>query len=718
MKRMLSFCIGLISLFVAASTVHAASFSVVSDNTVDIVGVYNKAGGSSNFVDLSVSPIKAVRAQEPKPYPNGYVSEGPEVTNSVWDTGVEWSFQTNAPGSDWIWETERAEGPASLDPSDPRYDADASSNGRVVVFQKEFDIVGIPQNSNLRITADNGWEVWVNGNYVARSATAKTAGWELSALYESSLGSSGWQTVGNITIPASVLLTGKNTLKILAGNEYYHPSNPNFEANNSPVPAYVSNPYTQRNPGGLIFSLNVAYEVSPLVVTKTVETSFSRTWNWTIEKTVSPETMTLAAGQQANANYTVAVTADPTDSDWAVSGTITIQNPNTVPAEISNVADILGEVTCPEEFSDLAGTLAAGATLVCTYSGTGLSGEETVNSAVVSTTGAVPGASDEEQVVFGGTPTAELDECVDVSDSIQGILGTNICATDQNFNYTRTIGPYAYPGVFIVDNTASLVTNDSNTEKEVTARVTITAPVAGCTLTQGYWKTHSSEGKAPYDDSWQLIGALEEDTSFFISGQTYYQVLWTAPKKGNAYYQLAHQYIAAELNKLNGASTTQAVVNALAQAKTLFTTYTPAQIEALKGSDTTRKLFVSLAGTLGSYNEGQIGPGHCDEQGMLTGTWLLSVNGGSYLHDMYILTQNPDGTLMGTGGYQAGSGPVYPYPYNWSLTGNLTGNSINMSITYQNGYNAILTGTVNSMFNFMSGGAGTGGVVNWSATRI
>jgi hypothetical protein len=40
---------------------------------------------------------------------------------------------------------------------------------------------------------------------------------------------------------------------------------------------------------------------------------------------------------------------------------------------------------------------------------------------------------------------------------------------------------------------------------------------------------------------------------FFLSGKTWYQVLWTAPA-GNVYYNLAHQYIAAKLNFLNGAS--------------------------------------------------------------------------------------------------------------------------------------------------------------------
>jgi len=70
--------------------------------------------------------------------------------------------------------------------------------------------------------------------------------------------------------------------------------------------------------------------------------------------------------------------------------------------------------------------------------------------------------------------------------------------------------------------------------------------------------------------------------------------------------------MAAVLNILNGADPS-AVTTTLNTALTLFQTYTPAQIGALKGNNALRNQFVNLAGILGSYNEGTIGPGHCDE---------------------------------------------------------------------------------------------------------
>jgi hypothetical protein len=132
----------------------------------------------------------------------------------------------------------------------------------------------------------------------------------------------------------------------------------------------------------------------------------------------------------------------------------------------------------------------------------------------------------------------------------------------------------------------------------------------GCTLTPGYWKTHSEYGPAPYDDTWaQLAGGA--DTPFFLSGQSYYEVLWTSPK-GNAYYILAHAYIAAELNFLNGANPSAAQA-AFDEATSLFGTYSPAEIAALKGNNPLRANFLELATILDDYNNGIIGPGHCSD---------------------------------------------------------------------------------------------------------
>ncbi len=703
--------------FTAASPAFAVStVTVVSDTDVAIVGVYNKSGGPANFVDLSATPLPAVRAQEPKPYPSGYVSEGPEVTGSVWDTGVNWSFETNAPAADWIWETERAEGPASYDPVDPLYDPAAYTHGRVVVFEKKFDILGTPEEGGvIRISADNAWEVRVNGQFVARSSTAKVAGWESTELKEDAVATTGWQNVGDVSIPASVLVSGENTLTILAANEYFF-----ADDGNTPSPALNESPYYQYNPGAAIFAMTVPYEEevpSALVVTKTAETKFTRTYAWAIDKEVTDPadgTLSLMQGDAYVAHYKVNVTPTPTDSEWTVFGEITIENPNLVhPAMITDVLDAVGEgefisVECPFV---MPYELAPGASVTCTYSGVVPNAEDGINEATVETEGVVSGGSDTANFSFAEVAPEEVDRCIDVSDSLAGVLG-EVCANAGEFTYTYPVGPYNAPGEYMLENTASFVAEDTGATGSDDATITIMVSGLGCTLTQGYWKTHSEHGPAAHpNDAWEgLVDAI-----FFSSGNTYHDVLWM-PNKGNAYYQLAHQYIAAKLNVENGAWAPASVASAIADAEALFGTYTPGQVAGLKGNNAVRKQFVALAGLLGSYNEGAVGPGHCDEEGILTGTWLLSVNGGAYMHDM-LITETVGGVLSGSGGYPAGGAP-YAYPYNWTLAGQVTGSAVSMTITYQNGYTATISGTVAPSHDSMSGGAGTGGVTDWSATRV
>ena len=86
----------------------------------------------------------------------------------------------------------------------------------------------------------------------------------------------------------------------------------------------------------------------------------------------------------------------------------------------------------------------------------------------------------------------------------------------------------------------------------------------------------------------------------------------------------------------------------------------------------------------------------------ITGTyeWLVL---GTYLHDMIIDTQNPDGTFSGTGGYPAGS-----FPYTSSgqtpeiITGQVMGNQIDITFTttylgpYAPGYTVTVSGIIDS----------------------
>jgi hypothetical protein len=134
--------------------------------------------------------------------------------------------------------------------------------------------------------------------------------------------------------------------------------------------------------------------------------------------------------------------------------------------------------------------------------------------------------------------------------------------------------------------------------------IEVRVPPNGCTLTPGYWKTHSINGPAPYDDTW---GGREDDT-FYSSSKTWYQVLWTPPK-GNPYYILSFQFIAAKLNILAGASITPQVNTALAFAEDFFTNNGP----SIKLTKQQKNAVIYNAGILDAYNNGYIGPGHCSD---------------------------------------------------------------------------------------------------------
>lgn len=345
-----------------------------------------------------------------------------------------------------------------------------------------------------------------------------------------------------------------------------------------------------------------------LQVTKTATTSLTRTFAWTIAKTADAASLLLSLGQEYLVGYHVTVSSTSADSAWATAGTIDVWNPAPVAATVTSVTDALagvGDLPVDCGGATFPLTLAPGATLACTYAAPLPDATTRLNTATATATGSVGSGTGTATVDFATAAVTTVDDSVDVSDTLAGSLGT--VTGPKTFDYSLYVGGYDVCGPHQVDNTATF-TAASGATGSATASVAIDVPCeGGCSLTQGYWKTHSSFGPAPYDDVWAGL----ENSPFFLSGKTYYQVLWTSPQ-GNAYYNLAHQYIAAVLNGANGAST-DAVQTALGDATALLSTYTPLQVAMLKKSSTVRAQFVQLASILDQYNSGAIGPGHCSE---------------------------------------------------------------------------------------------------------
>lgn len=392
--------------------------------------------------------------------------------------------------------------------------------------------------------------------------------------------------------------------------EFACPSDPTAYVNGVYIKAYPNTATIDET--GQSDDANVDLTCYAPVVTKSAATSLTRTWTWTIAKVGDQTALKLATGQEFVVNYDVTVSATSADSNYGVSGKIFVKNPGTLPMTV-NVADALSDgtvaaVDCGGGSTSL--TVAAGTTGECTYTSAPANASATLNTATamlndIDFTGTAP-------VDFNAATVAEVDECIDVVDDKGGDLGT-VCASEspRTFEYSLTVGPYDVCGDYTYVNIASFTTNDTGTTGSSSWTVAVNVPCAGgCTLTQGYWKTHSKYGPAPHDDTWSADPLFNEDTIFFLSGKTYYQVMWTPPK-GNVYYNLAHQYIAAMLNVRNGASTTLAVDAALAGATTFFKTYSP----SASLSKQVKAEAQARASLLDQYNNGLVGPGHCDEDG-------------------------------------------------------------------------------------------------------
>ncbi len=127
-----------------------------------------------------------------------------------------------------------------------------------------------------------------------------------------------------------------------------------------------------------------------------------------------------------------------------------------------------------------------------------------------------------------------------------------------------------------------------------------------CTLTIGYWKTHNKYRNKPSQNiPWPIDGS--ED--FILCGKKWLQILWTKPKKGDAWTILARQWIGATLNIAAGASAPPDVLNALNAAEDLLLN----NCSGIPKRTGLRRTAICLAKLLDSYNKGRIGPGHCDD---------------------------------------------------------------------------------------------------------
>ncbi|MCK6551447.1 myxococcus cysteine-rich repeat containing protein [Myxococcota bacterium] len=120
----------------------------------------------------------------------------------------------------------------------------------------------------------------------------------------------------------------------------------------------------------------------------------------------------------------------------------------------------------------------------------------------------------------------------------------------------------------------------------------------GCTYTLGYWKNHNRYAR---NRSQRLPWPVSEDT--MLCGSRWLTILGRQPR-GDAWVQLAHQWIAARLNVSNGAGLDPAVLDAITRGGQL--------LDDCRVTDAERVEALDLASLLDNFNNGILGPGHCD----------------------------------------------------------------------------------------------------------
>lgn len=354
---------------------------------------------------------------------------------------------------------------------------------------------------------------------------------------------------------------------------------------------------------------------SPISAFKTAEAHWTKTFEWTIEKSVTPNTWDLLTGESGTSTYTVTVTKSSATDAIYVDGQVCVENVSTTPTENLKVVDrlqalvgddVINLASVPLDMS-INPVLDPGESQCYPYSipFEPVAGATYRNNARVTVTNDPRDPGEEmgpnEKVDFSLPDPQVVNGSVNVDDT-NGLSW--LFSASGSETYTRTFTCDRDEGTH--DNTATIRETGQNDDARVTVMCSPPSE-SGCTFTQGYWKTHSKyAGAKKYDATWALIG---EDTPFFSSGKTWHQAISTSSAGGNAYYILAHQYIAAKLNLAGGTSSTPAVNAAIAGAEAFYATYTPTS----ELSKEVRAQAIAYAGTLADYNEGGIGPGHCDD---------------------------------------------------------------------------------------------------------
>jgi hypothetical protein len=251
-----------------------------------------------------------------------------------------------------------------------------------------------------------------------------------------------------------------------------------------------------------------------LTVTKTAMPAFDRTFDWTVKKYVSDDdtcqtgfvddtlSITMNVGQSDTVCWEIVSTrGDAQDSNWSVSGTITVENDAPIDATGVDVSDTIQNVGAADHVdcdSSTAGdqntnlTIPANSSIQCSYSSSLPDGSTRTNTGTASLAG--HDYTGTASIDFGTVTPTTTDATAALSDTRHGSFpGLSGSRTDT---YTESL-PCGSSRT--EDNLATLTESDSGTQHTDPAHVAITCvqPFQGCT--PGFWKNHLSQWDSTSD---------------------------------------------------------------------------------------------------------------------------------------------------------------------------------------------------------------------------
>ncbi len=389
------------------------------------------------------------------------------------------------------------------------------------------------------------------------------------------------------------------------------------------------------------------------------------TYDWNLTKSVSNTSITLDKGQSTTLTYDLAVkrnVASETDV-LGVKGEVCVTNGGAVATENLMIVDNIqyktdgpfdtihssnldlsanpvldpGETACyPYDIkfeSAGAGQYRNEALITITNhsgwlpGGNNCEGSETCNFGTQVRTSFDLPASPELLYVDESANLADQLTCpTGMTCTLNPNVNTWEVSGDTNLEYTVTVtnNSAQCESTLNMPNVATLTSTDTGSTWNSQALVTIltgACPVdpeedpQSCTYTIGYWKTHAGFG--PQQDMVsallaQTLGNQNSPKTLVVSNaKMAVDVLnmKTYGKPDNGITKLYAQLLASKLNLASGADNT-AVAEAISSADLFLATHNWQDWKTLSVAEKTEVL--SLASLFDSFNNGEIGPGHCD----------------------------------------------------------------------------------------------------------